>query len=110
MMARQLSLEEIQNRAIERANQHADPAWKEGAFEIVVRVAHTFRYFTTDDVWDAGLPETRENRALGAIMRQVAKRGFISATNEVQTSRRHSHNHGRKITVWRSEVEKWKTQ
>tara|TARA_R110000824_G_scaffold53298_1_gene147664 strand:- start:7379 stop:7825 length:447 start_codon:yes stop_codon:yes gene_type:complete len=101
-MNRQLSLEDIQTEAIARAGRHADPAWKEGAFELVLRVARANRFFTVDDVWDIGLPETRENRALGAVMKQVQKRGYISPTDRVENSRRHSHNHGRRITVWES--------
>ena len=70
MTSRQLSLSEILERSIDRAGRHADQDWTEAALEKVAAVARHLEEFTTDDLWDAGLDETRENRALGAVMRR----------------------------------------
>ena len=96
------SLREIQNEAIGRAEAGADAIWKEAALRTVLKVASAHEHFTSDDVWESGLPSTRDNRALGAVFRKVGRAGMITKTNRVQTSRLHSRNHGRDVAVWQS--------
>ena len=96
MTSRQLSLSEILERSIDRAGRHADQDWTEAALEKVAAVARHLEEFTTDDLWDAGLDETRENRALGAVMRRAASQKWITKTDRVTVSRRHKRNHGQR--------------
>lgn len=96
-----LTNKEIIDRAIQRASTNADPEWKELAMEIIMKLSRTNLEITADDVWEAGLPETRENRALGGVMRDAAKRKIIQKTNMVQNSRRVKHNHARPIHIWK---------
>lgn len=67
-------------RAIDRAEAHANDEWKVAAHEAVRRCATMFRDFTTDEVW--GLlttsgKRTHEPRALGAIMVAATRKGLI---------------------------------
>ena len=103
-MPKQLSLGEILEESIERAGRHADQDWMERALEKVAVVAQHFDEFTTDDLWDAGLESTRENRALGAVMRRAVARKWITKTDRVRSSRLHKRNHGRSISVWKSNL------
>ena len=99
-----LKNKEIIERAIQRARTNADPEWKELAMELIIKVAQRKATLTADDIWEAGLPETRENRALGAVMQDAAKKNILRSTNTVQKSRRVKHNHGRSIAIWRSMI------
>lgn len=88
--------------ALFRVEAHADIDWKQSA-ELAVANAARRGLFTTDDVWavlDAGTASTHEPRALGAIMRRMAKDGFITATDEWRVSSR-PECHGRHVRVWR---------
>lgn len=90
--------------ALQRAEAHADPDWKDKAREIILELARIRVEFTTDEVWgelDAAGLETREPRALGALMREAAANHFIAPTDRYRPSRRVAC-HGRPIRIWRS--------
>lgn len=89
--------------AAERAYDNADPEWKAHAKIVVAKCALTMKEFTSDDVWDAGLPRTRENRALGPIMARAARRGVIRDTGRVRRGRKLNH-HGDVARVWESMI------
>lgn len=94
--------------AIARADEHADPDWKEIAYRAIVWLARVYSEFTTDDVWDAMVrwyPQatTHEPRALGAIMRKAARNGVIEKTDRVRESIRPVCHRNPKA-VWRSRV------
>ncbi len=91
------------DEAIERVEEHADPEWKAHALDAIESCARSFPTFTTDAVWallDGG-PETHEPRALGAVMREAARRGWVESTDRTeQTARVHAHQ--RPARVWHS--------
>jgi hypothetical protein len=69
-------------------------------------VARHFSRFTTDEVWERLRPtglRTPEHRAMGSVMRGLAKAGLCVRTNEVQESSRAGCHH-RPLRVWRSLV------
>ena len=101
---RQRSLDEIMAEAIDKVDSGTDPMWRGTARGVLLHLAKTRPELTTDDLWEAGVPQTRENRALGAIMQWGRNIGIITPTDSVQASRLHERNHGRRITVWRSNI------
>lgn len=92
--------------AINRAGNAADPAWTAAARTALLVAALTRPNLTTDHVWDqlAHTTETTaERRAMGAIIRYAATRGWIERTNQTeQTDRAAAHK--RPVAVWRSLV------
>jgi len=87
--------------AIQRVDEHADPAWRETALAAVSSLAAAGQPFTTDDVVRA-LPatvSTHEPRALGAVMQRLSREGAI-----VPVGLRDSSStvcHGRTKRLWR---------
>lgn len=88
--------------SIDQVEQHADTEWLTMATGIVKFLAAGTHPFTTDQVWTMleRIPvATHEPRALGAVMRKLAKQGVIRTTGEyVKTQRREAHS--RPIPVW----------
>ncbi len=83
---------------------NAAPDWKTKAMYAVFRVARERDEFTSDDVWDWGeLPRTRENRALGPILRAAAGRGWIVRTERTAKTRQVSR-HGTDVRIWKSKL------
>ena len=56
-----------------------------------------------DDVWDALSFYPREPRALGSVLREAGRRGWIARTDRVRPSER-VVNHGRPVRIWRSRL------
>lgn len=86
---------------IARAESHADPAWLRAAAALVMRLARQKAFFTTADIWEAGLAMPHEPRALGPVMMNAERDGIIVATNEYRKSPRASR-HCAPALVWRS--------
>jgi len=88
--------------AIERADEHADPEWKEQARRAIERAA-ALGEFTTDDVWLQleGVEAPHEPRALGALIREARKNGLIVATGRYRKSSR-VECHGNPKMIWRA--------
>lgn len=106
----QLSIDEAISRredAIVRANRHAVETWKTATFGVIRHLAETCLSFTTDDVWMAlqEIPDvaTHEPRALGSMMREAAKSGWITPTDGYVNSQRPTC-HARPVRVWRSRL------
>lgn len=86
--------------ALEQVGGNSPPDWKARARAIVLALSLSRPAFTSDDVWQAGLDEPHEPRALGAVMNSLAKSGAIEKTGAyVQTARKTRHN--APIAVWR---------
>lgn len=88
--------------ALERVDEHADDNWKWFAELVVRRLASAQPTFTTDDVWmelESFDVSTHEPRALGAIMRNLAREGLIRTTDRYVKSDR-PECHQRPIPVW----------
>lgn len=88
--------------SIDQVEEHADQEWLIMATGIVKTLAAGGFPFTTDRVWSMleRIPvATHEPRALGAVMRKLARQGVIRTTGEyVKTQRREAHS--RPIPVW----------
>lgn len=86
--------------ALAQVDAGADPRWKALALDAVRRTCEQRAEFISDDVWEVGnLPSTREDRALGPVLRQAARQGMCVKTDRVRPSVR-SHLSGK--PVWRS--------
>jgi hypothetical protein len=84
---------------IEDAWRGASAEWKEHAWRFLVAYLETHATLFADDLWKAGLPETRENRALGPLILRARRAGMIEESGNVRVSvRAHAQRHN----VWRS--------
>lgn len=94
--------------AISRVDEHANLEWKDCALTAVMTVASVHAEFITDAVW-AGLEEldasvtTHDGRAMGAVMRQAHRMGFITPTDRYAPSSR-VKAHRRPMRIWKSEL------
>ena len=92
--------EEARDAAVARAALGAGE-WIERARDAVQLVALARFDFTSDEVWDAlGEDRPDEPRALGAVMKAMARDGLIRATGEYRKSAR-VDCHARPVAVWR---------
>ena len=101
------TLAEIIEEHSERSYGAADDRWKKIAWEIAIRTSNELEEWTTDELWNRGLPHVKEPRALGGVLKRLSNAGIIEKTNRVKTSERHEQNHGRTLTIWRSVI--WDT-
>jgi hypothetical protein len=85
------------DKAVDRSNANADPAWREAYFGALVDVARVKEYFTADDIWERlakveHAANTRDNRAAGGCITRAKRDGVIRLTDRVEPSRRkHCH-------------------
>ena len=96
--------EQACEEAIAQVDEHANPDWKQAAFEDGERVARKLPFFTTDPIW-AELAEdsawTHEPRAMGAVMRSLVGAGVCRKTERtVKTIRVAAHR--RDLRIWQS--------
>ena len=92
--------EEARDQAIARVEAGAGD-WVQRARDAVMLVSLARFDFTTDEVWDAlGEDRPDEPRALGAVMKSMAREGKIRATGEYRKSHR-VDCHARPVAVWR---------
>ena len=84
--------------------------WNPHALDALHSVAKTQESFTSDAVWDwlanANVKAPYEPRAMGAIMRNGVKNGWITRTDEwiVTDNPATSRNHGRPQRVYTSNL------
>ena len=97
---------QARERAISQVDSRVDSRWKQAALSAIWRIADRWPTLTTDNVWLlladsewSHLPI--DPRAMGAIMREAQRRGWIAPTAEWKASVR-VVNHARPIRVWRS--------
>ena len=104
MNARQLSIHDITQAAIDRAEAAANPEWICMAKAILVILAKQRREFTTDEIWrslqDANVG-TKEPRALGALMRKAEKARLIEKIPGKWIKSTRPECHHRPLQVWR---------
>ena len=94
----------IQEQAVDSARRGVDPNWYETALRGVRVLARKNQYLTSDDVWEWIRPlqiQSREPRAMGAVMRSSRFDEIIAPTSDFRTSTRPAC-HGRPIRVWKS--------
>lgn len=65
---------------------NADPQWMAVAFDTLVQWLRTHQTFFCDEIWDAGLDEPRESRALGAVIQRAAREGLMCKSGEFRKS------------------------
>jgi hypothetical protein len=89
--------------AIAVVDENADEQWKAEALEAVRQVCLTQRTFTTDDVWAklGKKDHTRENRAMGAVMRRARSAEYCEATSRYKPTKQ-PESHASPHRVWRS--------
>ena len=97
---------QAKERAIEQVALNTDSRWRLAALSAVWRIADCSDVLTTDSVWClladsewSHLPI--EPRAMGAIMREAQRRGWIVPTADWKASVR-VVNHARPIRIWAS--------
>lgn len=97
--------QDVRNEAIDRADVHANEAWKACMYDCIERVAAMKPEFTADDVFDLydaieGAPTTHLNCAFGPVILRAAKARICEKVNFGPLSRRlHIH---RNLMLWRS--------
>lgn len=91
--------------AMEKAERHADEAWKKSVAEVIEKLARERNEITVDDVVTKieamYLPAIRRLDALGPAMKRACKAGVLRFTGRVQRSTR-PEKHGRLVSVWES--------
>lgn len=91
--------------ALQRVDDHADPDWREVAYQCVIAVAKRCATFTTDGVIDelAKHPtvSTHEGRALGPVMMRAQRNSIIVSTDQFVNSEAVSRHRAPK-RVWAS--------
>ena len=88
--------------AIKVAGLGADPVWRAEAMRAIYVLAESGMTFTTDDVYalmSDGVT-TEEPRAMGSLMRNAHRDGYISPLNEWRMSSR-TVAHKNPKRVWR---------
>ena len=98
--------EEARAQSLETVGAHADPVWMQHALGIAHDLSLTQAAFTADDIWeklDDLDVETHDNRAMGAVMTEAARQGWVHRTDNTVLSRR-PINHRRPVRVWTSLV------
>lgn len=96
------------DEAVARARANAHAEWRRLAYQAGIALARERDTFTSLDVTHYLLvhhPDatTHEPRALGAVMRDLARDGAISPTHEWIPSQLPG-NHNRPVRVWSSEL------
>ena len=93
--------------SLQRVDDHADPSWRDVAYQCVIDVAGRLSEFTTDAVLSelALYPtvSTHEPRALGPVMMRASRDNVISATSRFVKSEAVSRHRAPK-QVWRSNI------
>lgn len=87
--------------AIALVYEHAHQGWKEEAEQVVRQLAYTRQFFSADDVLEKMTTTTKDNRALGQVMKDAAKNGLIRSTGRYEQSRL-PQRHRRPVCLWES--------
>lgn len=75
-----------------------DAAWVAEAEQVVIKVMKQKGDFTSDDVWEAGLPKPSNPRALGPVLKSLSKKGLIYSTGVFKRSKARK---SAPVAVWR---------
>lgn len=80
----------------------AGDQWRSEALAFIREYALTHRFVFCDDLWEAGLPPSESDRALGSVLLALSRFGVIRNSGERRESVR-SNNSSAKV-VWQSLV------
>jgi len=89
---------------VDQAGENANARWMSIAYEAGCMVAETLSEFTTDDIWrvlDEEGVKTHDNRAMGAVIKNLKHDGWCRPTMRFVPSTRISR-HGAPIRRWKS--------
>ena len=91
------------DEAVTRVGDHADVEWVAHILDVIYCLAVARDTMTTDDIWETvgEVAATHEPRALGAVMRQAARLGYVKASDTYTPSARPAC-HARPVRVWAS--------
>jgi len=99
--------EAAKHEAMTRAERGANPAWKAAISALIEELAYCRPTFTADDIFalaDArGFPKTHENRALGPLLTNAARKG-LCRPSLVYVSSKRPWLHAKILRVWESAV------
>ncbi len=98
--------ERAKQEGIESSYQAADSVWKKAASAALLEVAKNNREFTTDQIWPILARQgihTHNNVAIGAIIQAGSRSGIMQKTGMFKEST-NPNNHGRPVTIWRSNL------
>ena len=90
--------------AITQVSEHADGTWWAASMRAINHLAKTRDTFTADDVLElveAQGYRTKENRAMGGVMRHAQTKGLIEITDVFEPSH-NKRKHASPTRVWRS--------
>lgn len=87
------------DQGMAQVDANADAEWKQYAEDWMFRYLRTHPTMFTDELWDLGLEEPREMRALGPVVLGLQRQGYIVRTEE---TRPRAHGHLAYGPVWRS--------
>lgn len=90
----------LRDEALERLEE-AHKLWISQALDAVHGLASRRDQLTTDAIWHVVGSPPKEPRAMGAVMRKAASRGWIKATDRTKLSVR-PECHRRPIRIWDS--------
>jgi hypothetical protein len=97
-------VKETTEEAVLRSYENAKDPWKEYALHCVSIIAKKMEEFTVNDVRplvNASPYTTQDNRALGAVIKEAARRGWITNTHQTQVNK---IGHGVQMSIWRSNI------
>lgn len=89
---------------IDISEKNANKEWLAAAIDQTERICRMYPTFTADDVHarlDTLNVHTKDNSAMGAVMRYAKKQGWCVWTGTYVPSERHER-HGSPVKVWRS--------
>jgi len=89
------------DEALAQVDAAADAAWKEEAWAAMVAYLETHEEFFVDDLWEDGLSQPREARAIGPIILRAASQGLMKKTSKSRPSVRSNMSIK---PIWRSMV------
>lgn len=104
---------QARDAAMDQAEEHATPAWKEAAKQAVYRVCMGRESFLVDDIWpefervegDFAYTGTRDKRAMGPVVVNCCKEGWCESTKTRLPSAIVSTHRGYR-TLWNSKLYK----
>ena len=94
-------------QGIDQAAESAGEAWQREATKFVRRYLLNNETLHVDDLWEAGLPEPTSKRALGHVLRQFSRDGWIThqtTDNDEIFARPSASSNGQLKAVWKSEL------
>ena len=91
---------EARDEALERVAAAMLEAWYDKAAAVVEHLAKAGVPFTSDDVWETGLPKPKEPRALGVVFKRAHDSGLIVPTGQWQLTSQ-TLRHAAPIRVWK---------